>query len=105
MFNKETKNIKVYNLENETAFSSVSTLLKDAEGNIWAGSKSGVMRTHGDEIEFIDQLGAGITNNVLALTTDQQGRIWFANRDGLFTYQMEGGIKLRVAKCIQKNNL
>jgi ligand-binding sensor domain-containing protein len=97
VFNRETKNTKVYRVENETAFSSISTLLKDVEGNIWAGSKSGVMRTHGDEIEFIDQLDASLTTNVLALTTDKQGKIWFANRNGLFTYQNKTG-NLRTEK-------
>jgi ligand-binding sensor domain-containing protein len=88
VYNRETKHFKVYNPTNEGAYTSVQTLLKDFEGNLWAGLKSGLMRGHGDELEFIHQLNTS-KNNVLAVATDKEGQIWFANGEGLFIYKKD----------------
>lgn len=89
VYNTKTKQLRVYN--ESPAFGSIHTLLQDLEGNIWAGSKSGVFRSFGHEVELIKSFN-GISNpNVLAVTADHSGRIWFSTREGLFVYDNTSG--------------
>jgi ligand-binding sensor domain-containing protein len=68
-----------------TGTSSANVLLKDVEGNLWCGSKSGLLRTPGEKLQFINQFGAAKDQNTLAVTVDYQKRIWFSTPEGLFT--------------------
>jgi ligand-binding sensor domain-containing protein len=81
VFDHKTKSVKHYNPKSPTNASAIQTLLKDAEGNIWAGSKTGVIRTPGDYLEFID---TNNNKNTLAVAEDKTGCIWFSNGSGLF---------------------
>ena len=63
---------------------TVNTLLKDREGNIWAGSKTGLSRTLGDAVEHLEMEESLTGSNVLALTIDTSERIWFSTPAGLF---------------------
>ena len=63
---------------------SVNSVLKDREGNIWLGSKSGLTRTHGDAVEHLDDFASLRDVNVLALAIDGKDRIWFSTSEGLF---------------------
>src|SRR6185503_9461510 len=65
-------------------FTSVISLLEDAEGNIWAGCKSGLMRTPGDYLEYIEAFSPEKNTNVLAVAIDKQGSLWYSTSDGLF---------------------
>jgi len=78
------KNPKIYPATQDASLRSVNCLLLDLEHNIWAGSKSGVSRTTGNGIEFIDEFGGNKTKNILAVSPDNEGNIWFSSRDGLF---------------------
>ena len=61
-----------------------ATLLNDREGNIWAGSRAGVIRTPGDHFEFIESLGPAKDVNVIAVAGDVTGNLWFSTNEGLF---------------------
>jgi ligand-binding sensor domain-containing protein len=63
---------------------SIACMLKDQEGNIWMGSKTGVIRTPGDQLKFTEQLLPSRDNDVLAITSGTDGTIWFSTKDGLF---------------------
>jgi ligand-binding sensor domain-containing protein len=82
VYDQKQKSYNSYNQKSSTAISSIHTLLKDGEGNIWAGSKSGVTRTPGDYLEFFTT--NGMESNTLAIAEDNAGCIWFSNYDGLF---------------------
>ena len=82
VYDPELKSYTKYNTRSSSVISSIQTLLKDSEGNIWAGSKSGVTRTPGDYLEFFTT--NGMENNTLAIAEDHAGCIWFSNHDGLF---------------------
>src|SRR5690606_13805268 len=81
VFDRRLNGLKKYG---GPAATSASTLLKDQEGNIWIGRKTGLSRTIGDAIELVEDLNPSGDLNVLALTIDLDDQIWFSTRDGLF---------------------
>lgn len=78
---------KIYNNSNTKAgidLTSINTVLTDEERNIWIGSKSGVTRTLGNHVEYIDAFDPYKDTNVSALTVDSKNNLWYATGDGLF---------------------
>lgn len=76
--------LKEYNRKTGADLATFSVLAKDREGNIWAGSRSGVVRTPGDILEFIKTPVADGDRNVMAIAVDPYAAIWFSTKDGLF---------------------
>jgi ligand-binding sensor domain-containing protein len=76
----------------------LSVLVKDREGNVWAGSKSGIVRTAGDHLEFIESFLPSNDINVLALAVDRQESIWFSTSEGLFRRTVDSNGKVTVEK-------
>lgn len=79
-----TEKQKHYSDEKGKALPVMSCLLTDAESNIWSGSRSGIFRTLGDELEFIQVPISDRDPNVMAVARDHQGSVWFSTQDGLF---------------------
>ena len=92
VYDRQTSRSKIYTQHAGKTLRSVSTLLKDVEGNIWLGSKSGLSRTSGDAVEHIESLDPCRDINILALAVDASDRIWFSTREGMFvrTYHTDG---------------
>lgn len=67
----------------------VNTLFKDTEGSIWIGSKTGVHRTLGRQLLFLEPQG---DTNIVAVTVDLTGVIWYATAEGLFKRQKDGTV-------------
>lgn len=84
VYNLETQQSKIYKSGGGFDLMSINALLTDHEGNIWIGSKSNLMRTLGDHVEYIDGFEPYKNTNVLALTVDKKNDIWFSTREGLF---------------------
>jgi ligand-binding sensor domain-containing protein len=62
----------------------ISALCIDLELNIWAGSRNGIFRTLGDELEFLKDAAMDGDAGVMAVAADQHGAIWFSTQQGLF---------------------
>lgn len=63
---------------------AILTLLHDREGNIWAGSRTGLVRTLANFV-FIESSSSREKDfNVLAVAADKKGEIWYSTSDGLF---------------------
>ncbi len=84
VYERQADHLKFYNSTTGQGFASITTLLRDQEGNIWAGSKTGVMRTLGDQLEYIEIADPSKDANVVSLAVDHQGNVWFSNSEGLF---------------------
>lgn len=69
---------------------SLKCLALDSENNIWVGSKTSLMRTPGSNIQTI--LPTGEKENVLAVTVDHDGDIWYSTHRGLFIKKRDGSI-------------
>lgn len=64
--------------------SSIKVLAKDTEENIWAGSKYGLLRTPGDNLEFLESPVQSGNSNILAVTVDNDQNLWYSNGEGLY---------------------
>lgn len=76
--------LKRYEDENGKPLPGISCLLVDNELSIWSGSRNGIFRTLGDELEFVSVPVTDHDPNVMAVTADREGAIWFSTQDGLF---------------------
>ena len=79
LFDKSTKSVSRF-----TDLSTVDALAKDAEGNIWYGSKKGLQRSYGNFISFLDLKDEVEDKNVFAVAFDIHGDLWFSTQSGLF---------------------
>ena len=80
----------------------INTLLKDREGSIWIGSQTGLIRTPGDYVTFMETFDLK-DPNILALTVDQQDAVWFSSRAGLFRKQLDEPGTSGVEKPLEKS--
>lgn len=70
--------------------SSVSSLAQDGKGNIWLGTKNGLIKmdpTDKSEVLYNDREKYNLLHNdVRALLTDRKGQLWVGSRGGLNVY-------------------
>ena len=104
LFDRRQGSMRLLNSKSGPGFNSINVLSKDREGNIWAGTKTGVMRTPGNNIEHFEDLNG----NILAVTVDHDNAIWFSTSEGLFkrTADEHGDYKIKpqLANTPYKNN-
>jgi ligand-binding sensor domain-containing protein len=100
VYQLKTKFFQVYAAETFSFLSSIRALLKDQEGNIWIGHKAGLVRTYGNFVEFIVPNNQG-SNNVLSLTSDKEGSIWYSTPEGLFHRTMDKSSHVTLEKPLQ----
>lgn len=89
VYDRQTRRHKVFDQSGGINLRSANAVVKDKEGNIWSGAKTGLTRTSGDAVEHLESLDPS-GDNVLALTVDAQDRIWFATSEGLFLRSRHG---------------
>ena len=100
VYDLQTNRLKVFNQYGEQSLRGLQALAKDREGNIWCGSKTGVIRTLGDAVEHLESLEPCRDINILALAVDQQDRIWFSTSEGLFVRSMQKDGSATVEKML-----
>lgn len=98
VYDRKTGQVSIFNSNAGPGLASISTLLKDEEGNVWAGSRTGVIRTPGDQMEYIENLNPSLDVNVVAVTVDQQGAIWFSTAEGLFRRTVDDAGNVRTER-------
>jgi ligand-binding sensor domain-containing protein len=84
VYNRATDQLDRFAADHGQPFSALRVLAKDIEGNVWAGSKSELVRTPGTALEFVDVPAEAGDADVRAVTSDAQGAIWFSNSKGLY---------------------
>lgn len=84
VYDLKSRSSKTYPAGTENDFMSINTLLSDVEGNIWIGTKTGLIRTLSDHIEYIATFDPYKSTNVLALTIDKNDNVWYSTSEGLF---------------------
>lgn len=84
LLNTNTKQVSVFTPEHYSQLSSIRVLAPDVEGNLWIGSKTSLLRTPGETLQFIHEPAGTRNANIQAVTVGLDGDIWFANSDGLF---------------------
>ncbi len=97
-YHKEKNLIKSYSSNSDLDLSYITCLLEDYEGNVWTGTRTGLLRSSGDYIEYVDRFGTQMDENILALATDKEGNIWFSNKKGLFRRRVDGSGNIFIEK-------
>ncbi len=91
VYNESTGQENLYTSKKVPSLTFLRVLIKDTEGNIWAGSKSALLRTPGDNLEYLEKPAPNGDGNVLALTVDPLNTIWFSTRKGLYNRKLNNG--------------
>jgi ligand-binding sensor domain-containing protein len=84
IYDQSSSDFVIHGFGSIPGFNSLRILTKDREGNVWAGTKSGLLRTPGDNLEYLEKPVPERESNTLAVTIDQNDNIWFSNARGLF---------------------
>jgi sugar lactone lactonase YvrE len=103
VYDENAGHLKLYDAEAGEALTSINDLYEDFEGNIWAGTKTDVLRTGGDNLEYIEDPAEGQHVNVLSLTVDDQDNLWYSTSEGLFRRQQEPGGNFSVVNILKNS--
>jgi ligand-binding sensor domain-containing protein len=80
----------VLNREKGLPSDEVSSVMKDADGFIWAGTRNGLCRFDGSEIHLLrhnpSDSNSICDNDVTSILQDREGRIWVATGRGISTF-------------------
>lgn len=87
LYSKDSKTLSTFDAE----LPIVDALARDAEGNIWYGSREGLFQSYGNHLSFLDLRKDMLKNNVFALVTDLENNLWFSSEEGLFLRAWENG--------------
>jgi streptogramin lyase len=99
---RKSLEVKAYNTRSGAGFSSIQLLMRDWEGNIWAASKTGVLRAKGDYVELISSLDPLTDINTIAVAVDKQNNIWFSTREGLFRRKADKAGNISIEKFLAR---
>jgi ligand-binding sensor domain-containing protein len=103
VYDQSAGHLKLFDAKASDGLTAINALYKDYEENIWASTKTGVMRTAGDNLEYIEPRDSDQHENVLALAVDQHDNIWYATSAGLFKRTKdENGVPI-VTKQLQNS--
>src|SRR5205807_1006308 len=104
VYDLKTNQFKNYDQKVSPTFTSINTLFKDNQGNIWIGSKSGLTRSLGNYIELIESFEPLKNTNVAALAVDKLGTTWFSNSEGLFRRHVDSSGAVTLEKPLLKTS-
>ena len=98
LYYPERHQIREYSKEPEYVLPPITRLLTDREGNLWAGTRNGVIRSSGAGLEFIGSLAPASGADILALTVDHRDDLWFSTSEGLFKRTLDARGQVKVTK-------
>ncbi len=84
VYDIQNKKTQLYASREIESLEDILHLAKDFEGNVWIGTKSGLLRTAGDGLQFLEHQVQGGNTKVLAVTVDREDNIWYSTSEGLF---------------------
>ena len=69
----------------------IHDLLKDSEGNIWILASSGLYRSTGNRLRFLQNIDGKVLGNIHAILMDEKhpGILWFGDDQGLYSFDIE----------------
>ena len=88
-------------------FGKINDLLEDREGNVWILSYSGLFRTTGTRLNFLNKETDPALETIHALRSDVKNpdKIWFSNDQGLFSLNLSGKGIRKYLEGFKKPNL
>lgn len=79
---------------NEFPEGHIASLYKDQNKNIWAATRSGVIRFRGDSVHLLTTSDGLPSNNVYGIKADKQKYFWFLTNQGLARYDGENRVRV-----------
>jgi ligand-binding sensor domain-containing protein len=88
-------------------FGKINDLLEDREGNVWTLSNSGLYRSSGNRLKFLEQAPDLPLDNIHAIRNDlaDPDLLWFSNDKGLFRLNLTDGSTKRYLENFGKPDL
>lgn len=94
---------KSFAMAGHVSLTGARSVIADFEGNIWVGSKAGLVRTLGDRIDYVDSFYPFKNTNVLALTVDQSNCLWYSTGEGLFKQKIDTSGERRIEQPLKNS--
>lgn len=86
----QTPIVRTLPLPQAMAGQSVQCLLQDKQGNLWIGTKSGLLMHNGAETRTITEADGLLEKDVTALFEDSSATLWIGHRSGKVTLHTAG---------------
>ncbi|MBL7923368.1 MAG: histidine kinase [Bacteroidia bacterium] len=80
------RRLRHFGHENGFAYNKVNAILRDSEGNLWVAADNKLIFSPGEKVEFVDGYENYRFDSLQAITTSQDGYVWFSNPKGLFRF-------------------
>lgn len=80
---KENDKLSKLTIKGNAGLNVIFDMTKDADGNIWIGTESGILLFDGKLLYNIIDAHGLANNYVLSLLYDKQGNLWFGTRTGV----------------------
>lgn len=86
-YNRQTKKITSYFIENGLIDENISTLLNQNDDYLWIGSHTGLLRFDGDQFSYYN-IGYDNNSNIIrSLIKDREDNLWVGTHSGLYKYR------------------
>lgn len=82
----------LFGVSNGLIDENITSLTCDLKGNVWIGTKTGLMKFNGKQFLYYKISSDANSNNILCSTIDYEENIWFGTHAGLFKFKDEGFI-------------
>lgn len=82
----------LFGVSNGLIDENITSLTSDLKGNVWIGTKTGLMKFNGKQFLYYKISSDANSNNILCSTIDYEENIWFGTHAGLFKFRDEGFI-------------
>jgi ligand-binding sensor domain-containing protein len=82
----------LFGVSNGLIDENITSLTSDLKGNLWIGTKTGLMKFNGKRFLYYKISSEANSNNILCSTIDYEENIWFGTHAGLFKFRDEGFI-------------
>lgn len=87
-----TKKQILFEVSNGLIDENITSLTTDFKGNLWIGTKTGLMKFNGKQFLYYKISSDANSNSILCSTIDYEENIWFGTHAGLFKFRDEGFI-------------
>jgi len=87
-----TKKQVLFGVPNGLIDEDITSLTSDFKGNLWIGTKTGLMKFNGKQFLYYKINSDANSNSILCSTIDYEENIWFGTHAGLFKFRDEGFI-------------
>ncbi len=106
-----------YTINDGLPDNKINTLYQDSRGFLWIGTSAGIAKFDGNKFEIKTSIDGLAGDNVVAITEDNNGNIWFGFNDGgissfnghkINTYTKKEGLisnKITTLKFLKKSNI